>query len=212
MFKTYNATFRNNETAELLWDGRDTSCFEIIDHEWPYIFTGIEHCVKQARTVIQAGGNCGLYPLRLSQYFNNVFTFEPDPINFFCLAHNCKNNKIIKFNAALGSKNKFSLIENESQYNNGMPHIIPDSGVGTIIYEMTIDSLSLDNVDLVLLDIEGYELNALFGAEQTLRRCQPAVILEVTDNEHAIDNFMTGLGYKQNGVITGNTKTIAYII
>lgn len=210
MFKTYKATFDNGD-ADLLWDGRDEYCFEIIDHEWKYLFEIMQKTVKKSRNVIQAGGNCGLYPLRLSQYFEKVFTFEPDPVNFFCLSNNCKNNKIVKFNCALGDEYKSVMIGNPQLSNNGMPKILKEDESGHSIYMIALDGLHIKDVDLILLDIEGYEYNALLGAKNTLAENDSVVIIEVTESEKEIDSFLTSLGYTKAAILNGNTNTFAYV-
>jgi hypothetical protein len=41
-----------------------------------------------------------------------------------------------------------------------------------------LDSLNLDRFDYVKIDCEGYEYNILLGAEQTIKRFQPVVVVE----------------------------------
>ena len=53
---------------------------------------------------VQAGGCMGMYPRLLSDMFNAVYTFEPDPLNFHCLVANCQRDNIVKMNAALGER------------------------------------------------------------------------------------------------------------
>jgi hypothetical protein len=43
---------------------------------------------------------------------------------------------------------------------------------------ITLDSLGLEEVGLVKIDIQGAEPLALRGAEATLRRCKPIVLIE----------------------------------
>lgn len=211
MFKTYKAKFKNGEDANLLWDGRDEYCFDIIDYEWNFLFEIMQKTVKSTNTVIQAGGNCGLYPLRLSEHFERVFTFEPDPVNFFCLSTNCKNNKIIKFNTALSNESKFVKIGNPQINNNGMTKILEENESGIVVYSMTIDSLEILDVDLIMLDIEGHEYNALLGCRNTLIKNNPVVLIEITENESKIEEFMKSLGYQNIARMESNTKTVVYI-
>ncbi len=65
---------------------------------------------------------------------------------------------------------------------------------------MTIDSLNLDP-DLLQLDVEGFEENALKGAKKTIMRARPIIIIEqkklgkngMTDPEIAI--MIQRMGY-----------------
>jgi hypothetical protein len=68
---------------------------------------------------------------------------------------------------------------------------------------VTIDSYGFENVDLIQFDIEGYELNALKGAQDTITRCKPVVCLELRDHSHhfgatdeQIRGWMKSLGYR----------------
>jgi hypothetical protein len=51
------------------------------------------------------------------------------------------------------------------------------SGVGPIP-TMRIDDLALPRCDLIYLDVEGEELNALKGAMETIERCKPVIVYE----------------------------------
>ena len=42
----------------------------------------------------------------------------------------------------------------------------------------TLDSLSLGAVDLLKIDVEGYEYEVLLGAEKLVRRLRPVVVVE----------------------------------
>jgi len=58
---------------------------------------------KQRRTVFQAGGNFGIYPLELAKHFDTVYTVEPDMDNYRALKQNIANStKIIPMRAGLG--------------------------------------------------------------------------------------------------------------
>jgi FkbM family methyltransferase len=50
---------------------------------------------------------------------------------------------------------------------------------------LTIDSLALQRLDFLKLDVEGMELEALAGASQTIQRCKPAILVEVIKSDKA---------------------------
>jgi FkbM family methyltransferase len=198
----------NGNNIDLIWDARDQACFEIIQEDWRNQSNEWLSFVPRRHTVIQAGGNCGLYPLYLSYAFKRVFTFEPDPVNFFCLASNCKNSKIIKINAAVTGEAGFVKIGAPDVSNNGMHKI----GAGsTVVYGMTIDSLNLNNVDFLLLDIESFEYWALLGGMETINRCRPTIVAEITEKETEIIDLLVGLGYFHKGFIKANTNNHIFI-
>jgi len=153
--------------------------------------------VKNFDTVIQAGGALGMYPRLLANRFRFVYTFEPDPLNFFCLVNNCQVDTIIKINAALGEKNEFAQIHRADLSNAGT-HAVQLTNNGRIPI-MSIDSFNFNACDLILLDVEGFEYPAIKGAANTIEKFKPVIIAEHsrdTDVEQLLD-FLTSRGYKQ---------------
>lgn len=138
--------------------------------------------IPRRGTCIQAGGNVGVYPRALASYFEHVSTFEPNRENFACLLKNTESQtNITKKRYALGEfKSKVGTASHEKG-NSGAVHIV--AGDETIV--APIDDMVLDECDLIWLDIEGYEEPALRGAESTIRRFKPAIIIE--ENKLAAD-------------------------
>jgi hypothetical protein len=60
-----------------------------------------------------------------------------------------------------------------------------------------IDDLGLTRVDLIKIDIEGMEMEALYGARAALERFKPVLMVErIKSAEDEIRGLMTGLGYR----------------
>lgn len=153
----------------------DKDCHPIVVSEvgdlnrvWPYI--------KNYDTVVQAGGNLGIWPKALSPKFKHVYTFEPDHTNFHCLNLNCTEPNIIKIQSALG-KQRGLIGMVVDKFNVGANYV---EGKG-FIPTLKIDDLGLESCDLIYLDIEGKELDALIGAKKTIERFMPVIGLEDKD-------------------------------
>jgi len=58
---------------------------------------------------------------------------------------------------------------------------------------LSLDQLSVENLSLIQLDIEGYELQALRGAARTISAQQPVIVIE--DNKKNCGELLTRLGY-----------------
>jgi hypothetical protein len=109
--------------------------------------------IPRTRCVVQAGAAVGVWPRKFAEYFSEVYTFEPNPALIECFERNLE------------------------KCNMGAWYFKPDPDGD--IYVDTIDSYDLHEVDLIQLDIEGAEYEALLGAKDTLARCKPWLCLEV---------------------------------
>jgi len=160
-----------------IWPRTDTSTWDIIIDDW--VSSHKEKYLRWTKgrdVVVQAGGNCGLYPRLLSNIFGTVYTFEPDPLNFYCLVRNCQVENIVKYQAALGSHHSSIVIHRLTEENVGM-HRVSENENGRVM-QLKIDDLDLRYCDLICLDVEEYEINALLGATETLKKFKPTVVVE----------------------------------
>lgn len=154
------------------------------------------------KLAVQAGGNVGVYPCMLAEHFEEVVTFEPDWNNFVLLTRNLGRRErfnVEACNSALGEERKYvSLIR--STDNAGRHKVNPKHRDDEVLM-VTLDSLDLPACDLIWLDIEGYELNALKGAKKTIDKFKPAIIVEI---DRAVGKkttspvpFLATMGYRE---------------
>lgn len=162
---------------EYFWPDADERTAGAIFGEVTRLPIYLKH-VAQRRTCIQAGGNVGVYAQHLADLFKTVITFEPDPENWECLQRNVTASNVIAHHAALGDKmgTMETFRTDREATNYGATMVRPASGGVDV---MLIDDLRLDGVDFLMLDVEGYELPALRGAEQTIARCRPVISVEI---------------------------------
>ena len=81
----------------------DTHCFQAVLKEVEAVDELANLC-KTKRVCIQAGGNLGIWPKKLSTIFDSVYTFEPDLENWQALEKNLVGiNNIHAKNCALGA-------------------------------------------------------------------------------------------------------------
>lgn len=125
---------------------------------------------------IQAGGNVGVFAKELAKHFGCVYTFEPDPTNFHCLALNVGERNVYKLQAALGVRGMKPVSLTRVPHNCGATMV--DENQQGRVPVMAIDNLNLRRLDLLYLDIEGMETAALQGALDTIERFQPIVVVE----------------------------------
>lgn len=154
------------------WPKADRECRKFVT-AW---MVDLDHSVplcKQKRVAVQAGGNVGTWPVALSKQFEKVISFEPDPLNFHCMELNCTASNIEIHQLGLGNEEATYGMQRDEK-NIGAHYLIPGDEVKII----ELDSMNLENVDFLCLDIEGFEYQACLGAEDTISRCQPVIHLE----------------------------------
>jgi FkbM family methyltransferase len=139
---------------------------DALDAVYPY--------VVDWSVAVQAGGNVGLWPKRLANRFEAVYTFEPVEENWACLVRNCTEPNVFPFRAALGLSAPPVGLTTPYAENCGA-YFVDGSGQTPVL---EIDQLNLTRCGLIALDIEGYERRALLGAHRTIERCRPAVLIE----------------------------------
>lgn len=165
------------------WPADDTDAHGVIMRDCrPSIDALLKH-VPGRSLIVQAGGNCGVYPLALAETFADVWTFEPHPTNYECLhrnwdAHPLKG-KVNIVNAGLGEEYAKARMFEVKASNCGAHRVeldkVTDENAVTL---MALDSIPLPACDCIWLDIEGHELAALKGAERTIARFSPVIACE----------------------------------
>lgn len=159
---------------------------------------------------VQAGAHIGAWGALLAERFGKVHCFEPDPNNERCARLNLdKLDNVSLHTVALG--NGVAVLPwSRSLSNSGKMKIdVLGRGKGRSSIKDTVsvtplDCLGLHACDLICLDVEGYELPALQGAEHTVERFRPVILVE--DLPHAkwhglpldgVRNWMAGRGYRE---------------
>jgi len=155
--------------------GRDSCCYDLTMNQ-PNEPANISAFVPNKRIMVQAGGNVGFFTKQYADIFDLVYTFEPDPLLFYCLNRNVQQSNVIKFQAAVGDVHRCIAMGRKAASNNaGSLNVV---GGGTIPM-LLIDDLNLPGCDLIHLDVEGYEGFAVKGAMETIKKYKPVLSLEI---------------------------------
>lgn len=163
------------DLGEFYWPANDSACLDHLQARYTDALTPLPF-VKRFDVCIQAGGNVGVWPRLLATKFHTVYTFEPDPVNFNYLALNVPALNVVKLNAALGSGNRLitTVLPDHETDNIGAYQV----EAGGYVPTFEIDQLALEACDLIILDIEGSELDAIHGGMDTIDRFKPVIHLE----------------------------------
>jgi FkbM family methyltransferase len=135
--------------------------------------------VKNWRCAVDIGAHVGIFSCDFARRFERVIAFEPVPSTRECLLRNVPGNVEVQ-PFACGSQPGKVRMERNKKNSGGSRIVAPDASVERPVDAevVTLDSFGLEAVDLIKLDVEGFESEALLGGEQTLRRDMPVVIVE----------------------------------
>lgn len=143
-----------------------------------------------APVCMDIGANIGLTTLLMDQSFSGgrVLSFEPHPVTYGQMAANIEGNKtganaIQTFNFALGKADGELLFRDVDQYNTGNSFLIEGSLAAAAQDAIRVPVRTLDgfdgmpaHIDLMKIDVEGFELDVLKGAAATLARVDTVLI------------------------------------
>ncbi len=175
--------------------------------------------VDEWEFAIDIGANIGLWAKDLSKYFNNIVCFEPNPFCHECLKKNItlENSKIYPY--GLGEKEETrelfvdltklggSSFINKTKigFNQDGSKIYGEFGQETVKKNIEIkklDDFDFKKINFIKIDVQGYELNVLKGAQNTLINNNPVICLEEEDPKNkTIINFLKNLNYDLVDVI-----------
>lgn len=138
----------------------------------------IDHLTRKGSLALDIGSFIGNHTITMSRKTGPqgaVIAFEPDKKAYMELLQNLLLNKcsnVIPICKALGETSKMSLLQKNK---------IEEKGSiegGDLVETITLDSLNLDDVSLIKMDIENYEYFALKGAKETILKNKPVIIFE----------------------------------
>jgi FkbM family methyltransferase len=136
---------------------------------------------------VDAGANIGYYSKLALRYIGNtgqVHAFEPLPSAFQLLQLNSIDfKKIIKlYPFALGDKNK--EVEFFENINGDTSSLYPNflaKNIKVKMVQLDRQLVNIKNLNLIKIDVEGYELEVLRGAINLLKKHHPVVVFEFLD-------------------------------
>ena len=140
---------------------------------------------KEGDVLLNIGANIGSYAYAFKDKASKIICFEPSIEIFECLKYNLgKYSNIELYNEAISDTNE--SYETVCLNNNvGMTHIKVSEN--SIRMTKTIDSYNFDKVDFILMDCEGYEPKVLSGAQNTISKYRPVLVIEI--NTHTLKEY-----------------------
>lgn len=182
-----------------------------------YMTACLSSFVPKNTIILDVGTNIGTVTLPLSRLHHSnikVLSFEPFPNTYSVLSRNLLQNKcfnVTHMNCTVGDRIRKSITlsdevvavdyldptktvqtmninEKNDPVHYGAVHI----GTGkTVVNMVTIDSLNLNKVSAIKVDVEGAEPLVFYGAQKTIKKYKPVIVFEYNDNKVSKDMIKT---------------------
>jgi FkbM family methyltransferase len=177
----------------------------------PAVFEAIQRGLRKDGVFLDIGANVGIYSVQALDFLGQggaVHAFEIDPRPLKCLLKTKERfgyeNLLVHRTAIGATRGNVQLVR------------AADSGtsqVGGSTLGLTVPMVSLDEwshgfglgrVDVIKIDVEGYEMEVLRGAREVVERFHPLMVIEADDSllcrcgasVDDLERFLSSLGYK----------------
>jgi len=173
----------------------------------------LKRLVNKGDIILDVGANFGYYSLVLAKalkYQCQIFALEPNPANFLRLCRHIKwnNSEDVIKPFQLGASNRSEIVNMRQPLDNSGHTFVDKDGDISDVMLSGIDDFcktnSIDSLDVLILDAEGFEERGLMGAGEMIERCKPLMFIEIfppvmarqNSSPEAIVDFIKSKGYQ----------------
>jgi len=162
------------------------------------------HLLRKDEVMLDIGANIGSYTILAGAVIGaKIFSFEPIPDTFRCLIDNVNINGIYEkvkcYNIGLADKNGILKFTSNLGTNN---HVVFNTSSIKNIDIIDVPVRKLDTIVsgcdplLIKIDVEGFELQVLKGADEILKSKSLLAVIIETFGKNNLDKQMSKYGFK----------------
>jgi FkbM family methyltransferase len=157
---------------------------------------------------VDVGANWGMYSYALSKIAAKVYAFEINP-GLAADLERYEQSKIQVINVGLSSASG-NMVLHVPVSNNGFamsgwgtlhPGNLPSDATEIRQIEVQVkplDEFALSDVTFIKIDVEGHEVEVLIGANETIKKWRPIVLVEVAErNVQTVDQYFDAIHYRK---------------
>lgn len=175
------------DKQDIILCGREgDSYFDNVAPDEPFAFA--MGALPNGAVVFDIGSNIGMTAVIAAKSgAAKVYAFEPDPNVFPLLLETIKANVVVvdAHNIALGAR-EASLSFFSNPDSTSASHLVTEdtlghSPTGTVemsTFDAFVKSQGIEKIDLIKIDVEGFEIDVLRGAQDTIARLKPSLLIE----------------------------------
>lgn len=166
-------------------------------------YHSIKAIKREDPIIFDVGANIGTYTTWMAKHFpkGKIYAFEPQRLVFQILCGNMALNNFYNthiYNFGLGSENNTIEFYEPNYYMGedfGIFSLVEDKIIHKSQEKAVVDIYTLDyfvehykvpHIDFIKIDAEGMDLDVLKGAEQSLKKFKPSILVEHSDNRRSI--------------------------
>lgn len=156
----------------------------------------LEH-LPNKRTFIDVGANVGIWSFPFIGKFKHIVGYEPSKQNIECLKANVGTAIDIRTSAVADFEGTADF--HQAGKNCGDGKLCREGVVVSVSYTVPVvklDNENLSDVDLIKIDVQGWEFDVLKGAQNIISSQRPWVIFEVNQDIDECCAFMESLNYE----------------
>jgi len=182
----------------------------------PHVQAAIKHLVRDGMVVYDLGANVGFLSLLFARAVGpkgRVVAFEPVATNFERIVSNAKlngfNNITVRCEAisrsdgcarfAVGAFATIGKLDTAPASSSQEICEVPTRALDSVIAEFPLP-------DLVKVDIEGAEIDCLYGARELLKDKRPLLLIELHATNQVVDEILTAAHY--DSLVLGSDRPI----
>lgn len=169
--------------------------------------------IPENAVILDVGANIGNHALywALRRNARTIHCFEPIDATYTTLTRNIAANdlegRVFAHHLALGRETGHASIQAFTPRNTGATELRSDQNGGIPVRSLddVVTELGLPQVQVLKIDVEGFEENVLLGARQLLAQHGPALFIEIFARNFAqIDTLLGTLGYRKKAKLDLN--------
>jgi FkbM family methyltransferase len=147
------------------------------------------------RTFVDVGANVGIWSLPMKSHFKNVVSYEPSKQNIECIKANIPNGIDLREKAVADFNGEAKF--HQAGKNCGDGKLCREGVKSTYVVPVVkLDDENLQNVDMIKIDTQGWELDVLKGMSNLIKSQQPWIMIEVNEDIDLCCSLMESLNYE----------------
>jgi len=147
------------------------------------------------RTFIDVGANVGIWSLPMTQHFKKIVSYEPSRQNIECIKFNIPQGIELREKAVADFAGEAKFHQAGKNCGDGK---LCREGVKSsyTVPVVRLDDEELNDVDMIKIDTQGWELDALKGMKELIKSQRPWIMFEINEDVDLCCKFMEELDYE----------------